>query len=33
MSFVGYLDQIHAHDYYPDYLWRYDPPSRRQAGL
>src|SRR2546428_6297675 len=21
---VGYLDQGHAHDYYTDYLWRYD---------
>jgi arylsulfatase A-like enzyme len=26
-EFVGYLDQTHAHDYYTDYLWRYDPPS------
>jgi len=24
-EFVGYLDQVHAHDYYTDYLWRYDP--------
>jgi arylsulfatase A-like enzyme len=24
-EFVGYLDQTHAHDYYPEYLWRYDP--------
>ena len=32
-EFLGYLDQVHAHDYYTDYLWRYDPPSRRQAGL
>jgi arylsulfatase A-like enzyme len=22
--FVGYLDQTHAHTYYPDYLWRND---------
>src|SRR5262249_27480472 len=22
-SFAGYLDQVHAHDYYPEYLWRY----------
>jgi arylsulfatase A-like enzyme len=24
-EFVGYLNQVHAHDYYTDYLWRYDP--------
>src|SRR5882762_844441 len=24
-EFVGYLNQTHAHDYYTDYLWRYDP--------
>jgi len=24
-EFVGYLDQTHAHDYYPTYLWRFDP--------
>jgi arylsulfatase A-like enzyme len=23
-EFVGYLDHVHAHDYYTDYLWRYD---------
>lgn len=23
-EFLGYLDQTHAHDYYPTYLWRYD---------
>jgi len=26
-EFVGYLDNRHAHDYYPTYLWRYDPRS------
>ncbi len=26
-EFVGYLDQTHAHDYYTDYLWHYDPKS------
>lgn len=26
-DFLGYLDQTHAHDYYTDYLWRYDPVS------
>jgi arylsulfatase A-like enzyme len=25
-EFAGYLDNEHAHDYYPDYIWRYDPP-------
>ncbi|HWV99516.1 MAG TPA: arylsulfatase [Candidatus Acidoferrum sp.] len=24
-EFGGYLDQTHAHDYYTDHLWRYDP--------
>ncbi len=24
-EFVGYLDQVHAHNYYTDYLWRHDP--------
>ncbi len=23
-EFVGYLDQTHAHDYYPTYIWRFD---------
>ena len=32
-EFLGYLDQVHAHDYYTDHLWRYDPPSQREAGL
>jgi arylsulfatase A-like enzyme len=27
-EFVGYLDQVHAHDYYSDYLWRYDPATK-----
>jgi arylsulfatase A-like enzyme len=31
-EFIGYLDQVHAHDYYPDYLWRYDPPSASKQG-
>jgi arylsulfatase A-like enzyme len=26
-EFVGYLDQTHAHYYYPAYLWRYDPKT------
>src|SRR2546423_4972963 len=24
-EYVGYLDQVHAHDYYTDHLWRHDP--------
>ena len=31
-DFVGYLDQTHAHDYYTDYLWRYDPPASGKPG-
>jgi len=31
-EFVGYLDQTHAHDYYPDHLWRYDAPSDGNPG-
>jgi arylsulfatase A-like enzyme len=31
-EFIGYLDQVHAHDYYTDYLWRYDPPSAAKEG-
>jgi uncharacterized sulfatase len=26
-EFAGYLDHIHAHDYYTDHLWRYDSRS------
>jgi arylsulfatase A-like enzyme len=31
-QFLGYLDQVHAHDYYTDHLWRYDPPSDVRPG-
>jgi len=31
-DFIGYLDQTHAHDYYTDYLWRYDPPTDAKPG-
>jgi arylsulfatase A-like enzyme len=31
-QFVGFLDQTHAHDYYPEYLWRYDPPTDAKPG-
>lgn len=26
-QFIGFLDQVHAHDYYTDHLWRYDPAT------
>ena len=26
-EFAGYLDHVHAHDYYTDHLWRYDSRS------
>jgi arylsulfatase A-like enzyme len=29
---LGYLDQVHAHDYYTDHLWRYDPPTSAKPG-
>jgi arylsulfatase A-like enzyme len=31
-EFLGFLDQVHAHDYYTDYIWRYDPPSAVKQG-
>lgn len=32
-EFVGYLSNHHAHDYYPSYLWRYDPPRPGSDGF
>ena len=32
-EFVGFLDQTHAHDYYPDRLWRYDPRAHDDGSL
>jgi arylsulfatase A-like enzyme len=32
-EFLGYLDQEHAHDYYTDHLWRYDPPTAVTPGF
>ena len=26
-EFVGYLENVHAHNYYPTFLWRYDPAT------
>jgi arylsulfatase A len=35
-EFFGYLDQTHAHTYYPDFLWRdgqrYEIPENRDGG-
>ena len=31
-DFVGYLDQVHAHDYYTDHLWRYDSAATNFWG-
>jgi arylsulfatase A-like enzyme len=32
-EFLGYLSQAHAHDYYTDHLWRYDPPGEVKPGF
>jgi arylsulfatase A-like enzyme len=32
-EFGGYLNNVHAHDYYADYLWQYDPPSEAKAVI
>ncbi len=32
-EFVGYLENVHAHDYYPAFLWRYDPPRAGFEGF
>jgi arylsulfatase A-like enzyme len=32
-EFVGYLSNTEAHNYYPDYLWRYDPPGPGKHGF
>jgi len=32
-EFAGYLENVHAHDYYPEYLWRYDPPQPGKDGF
>ena len=32
-EFVGYLSNAEAHDYYPDFLWRYDPPVAGTSGF
>ncbi|HMP84750.1 MAG TPA: sulfatase-like hydrolase/transferase, partial [Verrucomicrobiota bacterium] len=31
-EFAGYLENKHAHDYYPEYIWRYDPPRPEHSG-
>ncbi|MSU58405.1 MAG: DUF4976 domain-containing protein [Pedosphaera sp.] len=30
-EFVGYLNNAEAHDNYPEFLWRYDPPNAARA--
>lgn len=32
-EFLGYLDNMEAHDYYPEWIWRYDPPRPGHAGF
>jgi arylsulfatase A-like enzyme len=31
-EFAGYLDNKHAHDYYPEFIWRYAPPRNGIGG-
>ena len=32
-EFFGYLNQVHAHNYYPEFLWRNDERVLRRLGL
>jgi arylsulfatase A-like enzyme len=32
-EFVGYLSNNEAHNYYPDFVWRYDPPRPGHGGF
>ncbi|MCO5052566.1 MAG: arylsulfatase [Verrucomicrobiae bacterium] len=32
-EFLGYLDNMEAHDYYPEWIWRYDPPRPGHGGF
>lgn len=32
-EFVGYLSNQEAHDYYPEFLWRYDPAQPGKEGF
>jgi len=32
-EFFGYLSNAEAHDYYPEFLWRYDPPQAAKDGF
>lgn len=32
-EFLGYLNNLEAHNYYPDYLWRFDPPRMGINGF
>ena len=32
-EFTGYLSNLEAHDYYPEFLWRFDPPGPGKEGF
>ncbi len=32
-EFLGYLSNQEAHDYYPEFVWRYDPPQPGKTGF
>lgn len=32
-EFLGYLSNMEAHDYYPEWIWRYDPPRPGHGGF
>ena len=32
-DFLGYLSNREAHNYYPDYIWRFDPPHPGHSGF
>jgi len=32
-EFVGYLSNTEAHNYYPDFIWRYDPSRTNHGGF
>lgn len=32
-EFLGYLNNLEAHDYFPSYVWRFDPPRVGNGGF
>lgn len=32
-EFLGYLNNLEAHNYYPSYVWRFDPPRPGNGGF